>query len=174
MDLNDPGKYLEQDALERVFSGFGREDITEARKLVKAFFGSPLFRQLQRAKQVRREVDFVLNLRRGLVHGKLDVLFEDEEGEWHILDYKTALGDELSARKSGYDLQIAVYALAAHKILGVPLRSGILYYLKNNKEVVTDFPSGGQAPEHFEKIEKQICALQEKILNFSNEMSAKT
>ena len=102
------------------------------------------------------------------------MLFEDEKGQWHILDYKTAVGDEGSAREGGYDLQIEIYALAAHKILKVPVRSGIVYYLKNMKEVTMRFPEEREAAGYFKKIEKHVCDFQEKILNFSNERQSRT
>lgn len=168
LDIKDPERYLEQDALERIFGGFGNAAVREARELLKGFFGSPLFKELQRAKQVRREVSFVLNERHGLIHGKLDMLFQDEKGEWHILDYKTAVGNEEAAKKSAYDLQIKIYALAAHKILHMPVRSGMIHYLKNQKTVMIPFAPGAPAA-FFEEIEKEVCDLQERILDYSNE-----
>lgn len=174
LDLKDPEKYLEQDVLERIFSAFSKNAIIEARKILKGFFKSPIFKRLQRARRVLRETDFTMNGRHGLIHGKLDVLFEDEKGEWHILDYKTAVGDEASAKESAYTLQIEIYALAARKILGLPIRSGIVYYLKNGSEVVTEFPGGEKTDSHFDTIEKQVFDFQQNILNFYNEKLLQT
>jgi hypothetical protein len=67
-----------------------------------------------------------------------------------------------------------IYALAAYRLLGIPLRSCVLYYLKNGRQVVTDIPRGAGAGPYFEKLEKQICDFQEKILDFSNKRGLET
>ncbi|HNX68687.1 MAG TPA: UvrD-helicase domain-containing protein [Candidatus Omnitrophota bacterium] len=171
LDLKQPELCLESGSLERLFGHFGKESVAGARELVKGFIQSPVFKQLQKARRIERETDFVLNGRHGLIYGKLDVLFEDEQGEWHILDYKTATGDEAAAKKSSYDLQLEIYALAAQKILKLPVRSGILYYLKNQKAVTLPFPAE-KTEAFFDGLEKKICDLQHKILDYSNERMA--
>ncbi|MFA5159478.1 MAG: UvrD-helicase domain-containing protein [Candidatus Omnitrophota bacterium] len=164
--------FLEPAALERVFSRFGTDALNEVRKIIQDFMGQPVFRELQKAKQVKREIDFVLNERRGLIHGKIDILFEDEKGEWHILDYKTAVGDEKAAHKSAYDLQLEIYAIAAERILKLPVRSAIIYYLKNQKTVALSFPVE-KSGAFLNDLEKKIRSLQQKILDYSNEQMTK-
>ena len=110
--------------------------------------------------------------RRGLIQGKIDILFEDEKGEWHILDYKTAAGDEEAARKSAYDLQLEIYVLAVERILKLPVRSAIIYYLKNQKAVTVQF-SAEKSGTFFDGLEKKLRSLQQKILDYSNERMAK-
>jgi len=171
LDFDAPEPGWESGAVDRAFSRFGADAVAEARKLVEDLLKQPVFGSLRKAKQVQREVDFVLNERRGLIHGKIDVLFEDAQGGWHILDYKTASGDETSAKRSGYDLQMELYALAAQRILKLPVRSAIIYYLKNQKAVTLSFPdAGGDA--FFDGLEKKICVLQQQILDYSNERMA--
>ena len=171
LDFKEPERCLERDHLERVFGLFGKEGVAEASQLIQGFLKSSVFKQLQKARQVKREIDFVLNGRHGLIHGKLDLLFEDEKGDWHILDYKTATGDEAAAHQSAYDLQIEIYALAVHKILKIPVRSGIIYYLKNQNEVAVPFDSGTPGA-FFNKLEKKVFDLQQKLLDYSNERIA--
>ena len=171
LDLQKPERFLELPALERVFGRFGKDAVQNAQKIIRDFMGQPLFGELRKAKQVKREIDFILNERRGLIHGKIDMLFEDAKGLWHILDYKTAAGDEDSARKSAYDLQMEIYALAAERILKLPVRSAMIYYLKNQRAVTLPFPSE-KAAVFFDGLEKKICALQQKILDYSNERMA--
>ena len=69
------------------------------------------------------------------------------------------------------NLQLEIYALAAGKILKFPVRSAIIYYLKNQKAVTQLFP-----PENFQAcldgLEKKVCDLQQKILDYSNEQMA--
>lgn len=193
LDFGKPERFLEAEVLERIFGRFGKEAVSDAQKIIRDFMGQPIFHELRKAKQVQREIDFVLNERRGLIHGKIDILFEDEKGEWHILDYKTAAGDENAARKSAYDLQLEIYALAAERILKLPVRSAIIYYLKNQKAVTIpmllnrseaeigvvsttkkikvgtlSFPREKTAA-FFDGLEKKICGLQQQILDYSNE-----
>jgi ATP-dependent helicase/nuclease subunit A len=171
LNFQKPERALEPQALERVFGRFGEEGVSDAQKIIRDFMGQPIFQQLRKAKQVKREIDFILNERRGLIHGKIDMLFEDEKGAWHILDYKTAAGDEDAARRSAYDLQMEIYALAAERLLKLPVRSVIIYYLKNQKAVTLSFPSEKSAAI-FDGLEKKICGLQQKILDYSNERTA--
>ncbi|MDD5226783.1 MAG: 3'-5' exonuclease [Candidatus Omnitrophica bacterium] len=168
LDFGKPERFLAPETLERVFGRFGKDAVTNARKIIQAFMKQPVFRELGKARQVKREIDFVLNERRGLIQGKIDILFEDEKGEWHILDYKTAMGDEETARKSAYDLQMEIYALAAERILKLPVRSAIIHYLKNQKAVTLSFPAE-KAGAFFDSLEKKICGLQQQILDYSNE-----
>jgi ATP-dependent helicase/nuclease subunit A len=168
LDLERPEYSLEPEILDRVFGRFGKEAVDDARKIIQDFLKQPVFQQLRKARQVKREIDFALNERRGLIHGKIDILFEDEKGDWHILDYKTAAGDEATVRKSAYDLQLEIYTLAAGRILKLPVRSAIIYYLKNQKAVTLSFPVG-KSKALFDDLEKKICDLQQRILDYSNE-----
>lgn len=171
VDFREPGSLLETHRFERVFSGLTKEEMEQARKIIQEFSKQPLFRKLQRAKQIKREIDFVLNGRRGLIQGKLDMLFEDNEGAWHILDYKTAVGDEDAARESGYLLQLEIYALAVTQLLKIPVRSGIVYFLKNQKAVTIPLAESMSAEKReafYRKLEQKIEGLQKEILDFSN------
>ena len=167
LEFEKPERFLEPQALERVFGRFGKDAVSDAKKIIQDFMKQPIFHELGKAKQVKREIDFVLNERRGLIHGKIDILFEDGKGQWHILDYKTAAGDEEAARKSAYDLQLEIYTLAAERILKLPVRSAIIYYLKNQKAVTLPFPAE-KSGAFFDGLEKKICALQQQILDYSN------
>ena len=195
LDFAKPENFLESEALERVFGRFGKDATMQARKIVQDFLKQPVFHELKKARQIKREIDFVLNERHGLIYGKIDILFEGRKGEWHILDYKTASGDEDTARKSAYDLQLEIYALAAERILKLPVRSAMIYYLKNQKAVTIPLPFNRSEAENgavptalaqkkrkavtvpfpsekaalfFDGLEKKICGLQQRILDYSN------
>jgi ATP-dependent helicase/nuclease subunit A len=171
LDFSKPERFLEPESLDRIFGRFGKDAVSSAQKIIRDFMGQPIFHELRKARQVKREIDFVLNERRGLIQGKIDILFEDEKGAWHILDYKTAAGDEAAAKKSAYDLQLEIYALAAERILKLPVRSAMIYYLKNQKSVALSFPEE-KSGAFFDALEKKICGLQQKILDYSNERMA--
>jgi len=172
LDLANPDHFMETETLDRIFGRFGEKAVDDARRIIEEFIKQPLFKTLAQARQVKREIDFVLNERRGLIHGKIDMLFEDVKGDWHILDYKTASGDEEAARQSAYDLQMEIYALAARSILKLPVRSAIIYYLKNQKTVTLVFPPE-KDKEIFGGLEKKVRDLQQKILDYSNQRMEK-
>ncbi len=167
-DFKDPESVAFKEFFEKTIKNLNRSEQLYARQLFQRFIRSALFRKLQKARQIHREIDFVLNGRHGLIHGKLDLLFEDAKGAWHILDYKTAVGDAASVDQKAYDLQIKIYALAAYQVLNIPVHSGILYFLKNQKTVILPFHIE-KAERAFADIEKEVFDLQKKILDYSNE-----
>ncbi|MBI3313743.1 MAG: UvrD-helicase domain-containing protein [Candidatus Omnitrophica bacterium] len=130
LDFANAGK-ISRDWLEFFFRGM-EERTGEAEKILKNFAASPVFKKLQQAKAVYRELPFVLNERHGLIYGVIDLLFQDARGHWYVLDYKTAVGSADKIASSGYDLQIQIYALAVSRILGKIPDSGMIYFLKNN------------------------------------------
>lgn len=142
-----------------VFRGMDDAAQEEARKITAAFLRSPLLKRLQSAKRVFRELPFVLNERHGRIDGVIDAAFEDAEG-WHVLDYKTAIGDEAKVKAAGYDLQIQMYALALRQILGVVPKTGLLYFFKNQWTYALSLDA-----KKLEGFQSEVRDLQEAILN---------
>jgi len=170
IDPKNPAGSLNPKALDKHFSRFGEEAVEQAGTLLKDFLKSPVFKALTKARRIEREIGFVLNGRHGLIHGKIDMLYEDTDGVWHVLDYKTAVGDRAAVQKSGYDIQIKIYALAAERILKKRVGSGILYYLKNQNAVVENFPVELKTNhDYFDGLEKEISDFQKQILDDSNQ-----
>jgi ATP-dependent exoDNAse (exonuclease V) beta subunit len=70
------------------------------------------------------------------LQGFLDVLYQDDAGGWHLLDYKTnqidASGVDSEAQR--YEMQMLVYALAVERILGQPPASIVLHFLRPSAE----------------------------------------
>lgn len=71
------------------------------------------------------------------LQGFVDCLYEDVQGEWHLLDYKTNQVDDsnLTATAEGYALQLQVYALAVERTFGRPPASCTLHFLRTGQEV---------------------------------------
>lgn len=131
MDFRDPEKNFTQ-ILQDAFAGREETERESARTVVAEFVKSDTFKALARAKRIYKELPFVLDERHGKLEGVIDVLFQDASGGWHILDYKTAVGDAGKVRDACYEFQIRVYALAVRELLGELPKSGILYFLKNS------------------------------------------
>ncbi|MEX2186426.1 MAG: UvrD-helicase domain-containing protein [Pirellulales bacterium] len=66
-----------------------------------------------------------------ILHGFIDMLFQDADGDWHVIDYKTnrVARDEVPATAAAYEMQLILYALAAERTLGVQPKSLRLCFL---------------------------------------------
>lgn len=83
------------------------------------------------------EQPFVIALEGGfLVRGRIDSVYVDGD-EWELVDYKT--GREPDAEDATAAMQLAIYALAAQKIWGVPPEKlkVTYFYLKTGNAVTT-------------------------------------
>ena len=55
-----------------------------------------------------------------MLHGVIDLLYEDRRGRWHLIDWKSehVPRDQIQAHAERHTLQVAIYAQAARTILG--------------------------------------------------------
>lgn len=109
--------------------------IGEAYSLLKKFEQNPIFDEINRAKPVYRELPFVFNWGEHILHGVIDVLCQTD-GIWTIYDYKTSTvhdNDYINHAKR-YHLQLAIYAHAVEKQIGV-LPHAHLYYIRYNQRI---------------------------------------
>jgi CRISPR/Cas system-associated exonuclease Cas4 (RecB family) len=104
----------------------------DLKKMLADFAARPLCAELARAKQVFRELDFVMALPPAVLRGQIDLLYEDTAGAWHIVDYKSdRVGAEgISAHADRYRLQMLLYAAAAARHFGTPPADATLYFLR--------------------------------------------
>ncbi len=144
-----------------VFKRFG-ETARNAQKMLEDFAKSEMYKKIKNAQKTYKEVQFFLRTDFGTIEGIIDVLFQDKDGAWHIVDYKTASGDDEKARRSAYDLQLEIYAAAAEKILNIKIETTAVYYLENQTVVSVEINRGDE--NSLEKIHK----LQRDVLNFCN------
>ena len=100
----------------------GSDAVQDQRKMLDAFIGSDLWKQLAAASEVERESSFALEIAPGdatlpVLIGTVDALAEGADGEVLVVDYKTdkiEAGEDLEAKvDSRYGLQRDAYALAA-------------------------------------------------------------
>jgi ATP-dependent helicase/nuclease subunit A len=161
IDFGGPGDSWESGA--RAFlDDLSGDQKREAAEILARFRQSNLFARLRGAVKVLRELPFVLNERHGLIYGVIDVLYQDPQKRWHLMDYKTAEGDAEKARRAGYHDQMMIYALAFKRLSGIVPRTAGVYFLKNQQEytlslsekALEDFASGLRETQ--EKILAQI------------------
>lgn len=100
--------------------------VRRARRLLAGLQRSPLFSQIQRARRRLHEVPFTLTTGQGVLHGTLDLLFEDEEG-WWLVDWKSEWVEAGAIRQkaASFRPQLAIYHHAARRILGIAPRTGV-------------------------------------------------
>ena len=111
----------------------------QASEMIGRFLRSPRAKQLAQAGALHREVEFMLAWPPGETNGNgrylrgfIDLLYQDAAGHWHLVDYKTnqVVAANVSAVSRQYELQLAMYALAAERILGKPPVDLVLYFLQ--------------------------------------------
>lgn len=142
IDFRNPGPSLSA-VSSQILSGLDQKAGEDARAMLSEFFKSKVFSDIRKAPRVYREISFVLDERHGRINGVIDLLYQDSAGRWHILDYKTAVGDADKAVRDHYDIQIAIYGLAVYHLLKQVPATGTVYFLKNQKPHTFQFDQPG-------------------------------
>ncbi|MCC7086503.1 MAG: UvrD-helicase domain-containing protein [Pirellulales bacterium] len=113
-----------------------------AESLVRQFVLSARAQELVRAKQIHRELEFLLAWPPGAnqsgagecryLQGFIDCIYQDSDGAWHLIDYKTnqISADAIAQLAKQYEMQLGLYALAIEKILGQPPVECVLYFMQ--------------------------------------------
>ena len=79
---------------------------------------SPLWEQLRSARRTWRELEFTALAGPAVLRGKIDLLYEDADGVFHLLDYKSdRVAGDLADHAQRYRLQMLLYAGAASRFL---------------------------------------------------------
>jgi len=88
--------------------------------------------QPARCRRMFRELPFVLAAGDATLRGQIDMLIEDTDGRWHVIDYKSdrVSADGLADRAESYRMQMHLYALAAWRHTGTPPARATLYFLR--------------------------------------------
>jgi ATP-dependent exoDNAse (exonuclease V) beta subunit len=115
------------------FADSAREALRNA---AEQFKGSEARKLLVAAKDIQREVPFLLRVCDVLVNGTIDALLD---GEW-ILDYKTGRSDGPGA--AAYEAQLRLYAAAVRDLLGRAPREAHLYYVDTGELKTVDVSEG--------------------------------
>lgn len=91
--------------------------VGEAQELLEGYRHSEVYRWLVEAQVVYRELPFIYDNSRRIIHGVIDTLLRRPDGEWVIVDYKTSSlpapdrrGAEEHARR--FHMQVGAYAAA--------------------------------------------------------------
>ncbi len=114
--------------------------IEKALGLLAQFENSPVYTAIKSASTIYRELPFVFHWGEHIIHGVIDVLCQTENG-WTVYDYKTSTvpNGDYKAHATRYHLQLAIYAHAVEKHIGI-LPDAYLYYIRYNQIVTVSAP----------------------------------
>ncbi|EPD52178.1 helicase-exonuclease AddAB, AddA subunit [Paenisporosarcina sp. HGH0030] len=118
---------------------------------IENFLQSPLVDRLRHASEVLREVPFTYGMKDEdgdiqILQGIADCLFQEEDGQWVLLDYKTdrikgVFHNETSILREmqhRYGLQLSLYQKAIENILSITIKEKILYLFDSNQIIVLE------------------------------------
>ncbi|PJF42497.1 MAG: hypothetical protein CUN55_09965, partial [Phototrophicales bacterium] len=109
--------------------------VDDAVELLRKYQDSKLARMLSATNQIFRELAFTFEYERYVIHGMIDLLFE-QEGQWYVVDYKTSriLRDsDYETFSRQYRYQMGAYAAAVETQLGLRQPPIVmLYYLRHS------------------------------------------
>lgn len=109
------------------------QDSDEARQLAGVFIRSGLGRRVAASPRVEREWAFIADIDGTVVRGTIDLWFE-ENNELHLVDYKTDAVTAAAApvRAREYAPQLALYAMALERAMGLRPKAAWLHFLRAN------------------------------------------
>jgi ATP-dependent helicase/nuclease subunit A len=125
-----------------------RREESLAIEMIERFTASPRAARLAGAKDVFRELEFLLAWPPDAsrpdgryLQGFIDCLYCDADGGWRLIDYKTnqVTAETLPAKAAPYQMQMLVYAMAAETILKCPPAELLLCFLRPGLEYRFDW-----------------------------------
>ncbi len=160
-----------QNQIKEVLSFYAKhanpKTIQQLSKLIETFIQSNIYAETQKSKRHFPELSFVLRLKRGIIQGSLDLLYETKNGEWMIVDYKTSeiTKDETRERGEAYRTQMELYALACAEITGVMPKKAVLYFVKPDTtyEILFDTVKTEDLREKYELLQKEIIEFRKEL-----------
>lgn len=110
--------------------------VDEGERLLSIYYESRLYGLLSQSQQRRHELPYLIDTASGFSEAgpdirprRPDLVFQDAEGDWHLVDYKTdhfaAKDVEIRARK--HREQIKTYVADLRKLTGVELRPWLYF-----------------------------------------------
>ena len=133
----------------------------ELGEMISRFSQHDLWGRLASARHIYRELDFVLTAGQLTLRGQIDLLYCDDRGNWHVVDYKSdrVSGDEIARRAGNYELQMLAYSIAAGRHFNQPIADASLYFLRPAREHT--FPID---PSALQTARDRMTALTEKLI----------
>ncbi|MBD3368512.1 MAG: AAA family ATPase [Candidatus Eisenbacteria bacterium] len=117
--------------------GLAAEAVADAAALLERALGTPTLRRAAAAHTVLREAPFCMRDGNRFVEGKIDLVFEDDDG-LVVVDYKTDVVPEggTAALADAYRRQAEAYAAAVERVAGRPPTDVLLLALRADEPEV--------------------------------------
>jgi len=133
----------------------------ELGEMISRFSQHDLWGRLASAKHIYRELDFVLTAGQLTLCGQIDLLYCDDRGSWHVVDYKSdrVSGDQIARRAGNYELQMLAYSIAAGRHFDQSIADASLYFLRPG--CAHTFPID---PGVLQTAQDRLAALTEKLI----------
>ena len=111
---------------------------------ISRFWASDLGRRVACAKAAYREMPVLLRLGETEMHGIVDLVLENADGQWELADYKSRLAPDETGKPSAeaYRLQLGLYAMAVSRWAGRPA-SRYSVYVIDSGTLFEYHPTGG-------------------------------
>lgn len=143
LDPNDFEAMLEGYAWQHglTFEHEREEAVNRTKALLRQFQRSVVFGWIESARADKRplynELPFILRTEKRVIHGVIDVLFQQADESWVIIDYKTSLvsNQDFENHAQRYHLQVGVYASAVQQQLGGVIPATHIHYIRHNRTV---------------------------------------
>ncbi len=152
----------ECDALLQHVAGAGaqKDAQEELKDMLMRFAASADSRRLIEARAKHREIPFVLPLPgagSAFLEGTIDLLYQDAQGDWAVLDYKTdrVPADQCAQQAQRHIVQLRLYGAAAMRILGLPSIRLELYFLRSGTPWSETF-TAAQAASFLQQVMNRI------------------
>lgn len=102
--------------------------IAESRSLLQQFYESDLYLNLKSARRRFHEIPYVISGERE-TSKRPDLLYEDHQGRWHVVDYKTdrVAESDVDAHLKEHEKQVSEYVNELHRLTGISF-SGSVYF----------------------------------------------
>lgn len=128
--LARPAKISLRGLFSRVASPLSEVERKKLWDQASVFWNSPWGRQVRQARRIYPELPFLYKTPYGLLKGQIDLVFQQANGDWVILDYKThkIVKAEKEATANQYAFQLALYVLVFKKLYGEAPKTGVLYF----------------------------------------------
>jgi ATP-dependent exoDNAse (exonuclease V) beta subunit len=100
-------------------SGAATHALQRAEMMIANLLSHPVYEQVCEARVRYFELPFNYDSPAGSLHGVIDVLYQDQDGDWHLLDWKTEWAPAGTAEQviHGSIPQLAVYWMAVKEAM---------------------------------------------------------
>lgn len=119
-----------------------RHALQEIRELVRLYGESEVFGWIKSARvagrRVYTELPFLFRTEKRVIHGVIDVMLQQSDDEWVIIDYKTStvVDADFASHARRFRLQLGIYAAAAREQLRLTrFPQTYIHYVRANQTI---------------------------------------